>query len=653
MRFRSYQADIYDDQSIIVRNPEDGQLVLLTDEEASALRYMESVTVDSVLGILLPDAGIAKKDHIRASLSAIAKMKRAGLLDLPAIDARIKSDTMTMEIEISRKKIRFSGLDSMAATIGGLFGRIFVALRAPGILIFASAFAVFSVAFFPFGDKESFLISGPTYSSLLIGTYLIGCLALSFRSVLQLAFLKVNGRDVDEVCFSLFGPFVYIRSIGTANWLLGVRGRFLYSLIGLLSPLALSGIFVALFQLQAISLAAVWTVFAACVGVFLMLLCPLVRADGADILNIFFYRYNPRASTAVDARDALMQKVKSISRTAGVALLASLIWFLFYLDILRAYWNVWAYRVIPDLMEPANGEVFFAAAAAAMGFLGLALLPPVASLVLLLKGIVWQRKKSIIVPLPEGAALELDFDEQMSALEKVPLFAALESQERLALFNEMQLVTFKAGDYLVRQGEIGHDFFVLIRGKAQAVFHDFQGKKHIVNELQEGDAFGEIALLDDVPRTASVVSVTVSNVLVLRKTSFDKVVQNLGSPEKVKQMIRLTSFFRRHPLFSKLSPREQADLIHAFNFELLAPGEEVEKDPSDDHFYVVYSGKLKVDTGDDATDTTIESDDCFGYAQGISTKITTADGAGLLRIRKDQFDALIWQKLVERPDLFI
>ena len=653
MRFRKYQVDVYDDQSIVIRNPETGAVTLLTDEEASALRYMESVEIGSVLDVLLPEAGIAKKDHISASLSVIAKMKHIGLLDLPAIDARIKSDTLTMELELSRKKIRFIGLDSLAATLCGLFGKIFSIFRSIGILILTTAFSAYGILFFPFDNHATFFSSGPSYSALILGTYIFICLALSFRSVLQLAFLKANGRDVDDVRFSFFGPFIYMRAIGSANWLLGVRGRFLYAMVGLFAPIFLSGMFVALYSLHLVSVVTVWTAFTASVGTFLMLLCPLLRAEGAEILNIFFYRYNPRASASLDARDALLQKSKVLSRPAGAALLLSLVWFLFYLDLLRAYWDVWAFRVVPVLLEPVNSVALMGAAVVAAGFLSLALLPPVACFVLLLKGILQKRHKSVVVPLPAGASQELDFDEQMSALENVPLFAALNSQDRLALFNEMQLVTFKADDYLVRQGEIGHEFFVLIRGKARAIFQDFKGKKHTVNSLQEGDAFGEIALLDDVPRTASVVSTTVCNVLVLRKSSFDKVVQNLGSPEKVKQMIRLTSFFRRHPLFSKLSPREQADLIHAFNFELLAPGDEVVEDATGDHFYVVYSGVLQVDTGDDATDTTIESDDCFGYAKGIHTKITSADGAGLLRIRKDEFDALIWQKLVERPDLFI
>ncbi len=653
MRFRKYEHSAYDDDTLVVRNPENGEVVLLNEEEASALHYMENAGAEHILDILLPAAGIAKKNHIRATLSGVAKLKRAGLLELSAPDRKFNSDTITGGMDIPREPIRFTGLDSMAATLAGLFGRILAIFGSAGLTALLLAFAAIAAVFFPFEHANAFLEAGPSYSQILLGSYFFVCLALSVRSVAQVAYLKTQRRRIDEIRFSFLGPFLYIRGIGSAHWLLGRRGRLLDSLLSLLSPIALAGVFVVLERAHVVSLLTLWTIFPAAVATSLLLLCPLVRADGAEILNLILYPYQPRNSVVEEARGALLQRQPNLSRGAGAALLASLLWYLVALDLLRSYWDVLAFRVVPDLMHPVNVSVFLGAAVTAIVFVILAFLPPLACVVLVFRGAFSKRKKTGIAPLPEGSTAELDFDEQMSALEKVPLFAALASNDRLQLFNEMQAVIFKLGESLVKQGEIGREFFVLIRGKARAIYQDPHGKKHIVNELGEGDAFGEIALLDDVPRTASIVSAGTSNVLVLRKAAFERVVQNLGSPEKVKQMIRLTSFFRRHPLFSKLNPREQADLIHAFNFEVLAPGDEVREDVSGDHFYVVYSGKLRVDTGDDSTDTTIESDDCFGYTQGIQKKIVAADGAGLLRIRRDQFDALIWQKLVERPELFI
>ena len=85
----------------------------------------------------------------------------------------------------------------------------------------------------------------------------------------------------------------------------------------------------------------------------------------------------------------------------------------------------------------------------------------------------------------------------------------------------------------------------------------------------------------------------------------------------------------------------------------LTSGEEIQNAEQDENFYVIYSGKVRVDTGDDSTDTTLESDDCFGYANALNAKYFAVEGSGLLRVRNKEFHQLIWAKLVERPELFV
>jgi hypothetical protein len=96
---------------------------------------------------------------------------------------------------------------------------------------------------------------------------------------------------------------------------------------------------------------------------------------------------------------------------------------------------------------------------------------------------------------PPGELIEL--------LRGVPMFAPLPplSLERLA--TSADEVAAPAGSTIMREGEPGHDFHVIQRGRVDVLI----GGK-VVNELDAGDSFGEIALVHDVPRTASVVAVT-------------------------------------------------------------------------------------------------------------------------------------------------
>ncbi len=653
MQFKKIEAGAYDDERIAVRNPQTGHVALLSEPEFLAYRYMEENPSESFLGLLMPSVGIAKKDHIKSCLSAIAKLKKIGLVDVPSLDPRIRSNTGTMELEVSKEKIRFDALDSMAATLGGVLARVLSGLGHAGVFIFISLLAGLCLVFFPLHTADEAALSGMSYSLIFIGTYVFLSLSLSWRAVVRAAFVKGAGRDIDALRFSMFGPVVHFHTEASAAWLLGVRGRLLMALTGIAAPLAFCGLFVPLHLAGKISLPTIWVMFGGSVAAVLAGLCPLLKSDGAEVLDVLLNRFSTKGSAVNEAKDILLQRIPGIPKTGGVALLVSIIWYLVYLDLGRSYWDLLSQKAMYDLMKPENTTVWVGGMAVSAAFALFALLPIVAVIVMLIKGVLEKRSKKSFAPIPVAASDDIDFEDQMAALEKVPLFAALKDDERLALFNEMQLVKFKAGEHLVRQGEIGDEFFVLIRGHAKAAFRDSNGKEHIVNELGEGDAFGEIALLDDVPRTASIISSDGCHALSLKKAGFEKVVHTMGSSERVKQMIRLSSFFRRHPLFSRLTPKEQADLISEFNFDLLAPGDEVIHDESGENFYVVYSGVLHVDTGDDATDTTIEPDDCFGYATGMSARIVARDGAGLLKIKRGQFDSMIWQKLVERPELFL
>ncbi len=88
-------------------------------------------------------------------------------------------------------------------------------------------------------------------------------------------------------------------------------------------------------------------------------------------------------------------------------------------------------------------------------------------------------------------------------LRKVPLFAGLDDKELASLADEFNERRFSAGDRLAMEGEGGLMFFVVDSGEATVEVH---GKE--VTKLGPGSAFGEIALIDRRPRTATVTAET-------------------------------------------------------------------------------------------------------------------------------------------------
>jgi CRP/FNR family transcriptional regulator, cyclic AMP receptor protein len=105
-------------------------------------------------------------------------------------------------------------------------------------------------------------------------------------------------------------------------------------------------------------------------------------------------------------------------------------------------------------------------------------------------------------------------------LAQVPLFSHLSRRQLKRLAESATEQRYMEGAPIVREGEDGDSFFVIVEGQARVT--DARGKK--VNQLVPGDFFGEISLLDGGARTASVVSDTPMRMMVLKRNAFRKIV---------------------------------------------------------------------------------------------------------------------------------
>jgi CRP/FNR family transcriptional regulator, cyclic AMP receptor protein len=109
-------------------------------------------------------------------------------------------------------------------------------------------------------------------------------------------------------------------------------------------------------------------------------------------------------------------------------------------------------------------------------------------------------------------------------IKSVPLFSHCSRAEIAALAAEADELTLPDGKALTRQGERGREFMVIVDGAAR-VEKDGQ----VVNELGTGDFLGEIALLSDIPRTATVTTTGETTILVLTDRAFKRVADRIPS----------------------------------------------------------------------------------------------------------------------------
>ena len=91
-----------------------------------------------------------------------------------------------------------------------------------------------------------------------------------------------------------------------------------------------------------------------------------------------------------------------------------------------------------------------------------------------------------------------------SFLEEVPLLSTLTLYERSKIADALDTRKFGPGEIIIKEGDPGEAFFILESGEAE-VYKNETGNQ-VIKQYQKGDYFGELALLDDKPRAASVVA---------------------------------------------------------------------------------------------------------------------------------------------------
>ena len=115
-------------------------------------------------------------------------------------------------------------------------------------------------------------------------------------------------------------------------------------------------------------------------------------------------------------------------------------------------------------------------------------------------------------------------DAKIELLKKVPLFAGCSKSELRQLAKVADELDLREGTVLTREGRPGREFFVLIDGTAEV-----RKKSKKIADLGPGDWLGEIALITDSPRTATVTATSPLDVLVITDRRFRSVVETMPS----------------------------------------------------------------------------------------------------------------------------
>ncbi|TVY82720.1 cAMP-dependent protein kinase regulatory subunit, partial [Lachnellula suecica] len=132
-----------------------------------------------------------------------------------------------------------------------------------------------------------------------------------------------------------------------------------------------------------------------------------------------------------------------------------------------------------------------------------------------------------------------------SFLEEVEILSTLTRYERSKIADALETQKFPAGTTIIKEGDAGEAFYLLESGEAEAYKN---GTEKAVKQYRKGDYFGELALLNDAPRAASVVSTTEVKVATLGKDGFQRL---LGPVESIMRRTKYDSVEEIDPLQKK------------------------------------------------------------------------------------------------------
>lgn len=113
-------------------------------------------------------------------------------------------------------------------------------------------------------------------------------------------------------------------------------------------------------------------------------------------------------------------------------------------------------------------------------------------------------------------------EELKTVLHKTNLFSDLIDRELDIIIGAMEIKPYPLNSNVFQEGVIGREFYIILSGSVQVFKADGKQKEHQIAKLKAGQTFGEMALLDQMPRSASVSTLENSSLAILTQESFQR-----------------------------------------------------------------------------------------------------------------------------------
>lgn len=171
------------------------------------------------------------------------------------------------------------------------------------------------------------------------------------------------------------------------------------------------------------------------------------------------------------------------------------------------------------------------------------------------------------------------------ALKNHYLFSSLDQGEIDEMIDVMTMVTIQAGEPVITQGATGNCFFILESGMCDIVVDG-----QLVGKYNNGDAFGELALLYNCPRAATILATTGCILWSVERTMFRKIMATTASATQLARV----NFLKNVELLQRLSNNQLQKVAAALKLQRFNDGEYIIRQGEDGNtFYIIVEGKVR------------------------------------------------------------
>jgi len=253
----------------------------------------------------------------------------------------------------------------------------------------------------------------------------------------------------------------------------------------------------------------------------------------------------------------------------------------------------------------------------------------------------WNVKKEFVAPIIDKSNEQKQ--RLSSTLRKSFMFSNLEDKDMEVVIMAMKEVDFEKDKKVIEEGESGDYLFVIETGSLDCT-KSIDGEEKVVRSVNPGDVFGELALLYNCPRAATVIAKEACICWQLDRDTFSNIVKDAATRRREKY----DTFLKQVSILNSLGAYERSQVADAIIVETFSKGAFVVKqDEPGDKFYIVEDGELHATKKDSGKQMEYKTGDYFGELALLKNQpraasvIVDSDQVKVLSISRSAFKHML------------